>query len=91
MEEKEDYKNLPNCLKKYRRARGLSQRKVAKIAGLNSLSLISRWERNKNLPKTIIFLFKLSILYRTPIEAIFSDHYRVIKYEVLLKEEQLLK
>lgn len=91
MQENEDYNNLPNCLKKYRRARGLSQKKVAQITGINSSSLICRWERSKNLPKTVVFLFKLSILYRIPIEAMFFDQYRIIRYQVLSREEKLLE
>ena len=45
-------KNIPNSIKRYRKARGLQQKDVAKVLGLKSASMISRWEKGLCLPNT---------------------------------------
>ncbi|MCX6774594.1 MAG: helix-turn-helix transcriptional regulator [DPANN group archaeon] len=74
------HKFLPNCLRKYRRAAGFKQKDVACILGLKSASMISRWENGLCLPK-LQSLFKLAILYRTMVDALFID------LRILLREE----
>jgi len=86
-----DYKKIPNSLKKHRRLRGLTQKEVAHILGSKSTTVISRWEHGKCLPKSIIFIFKLGILYRTFTESLFQDTYRAIKDEIHANEEKELK
>ncbi len=88
--EKINYKNIPNCLRKYRRVRGLKQHEVAVILGLKSASLISRWENSGCIPDTVN-VFRLSILYRTMADALFIDLVRRLKPELLKREEMLLK
>lgn len=83
-----NYKGLPNCLRKYRRVRGLTQKEVAKILGLKGTSMISRWETGVCLPETVNVL-RLSVLYRTLVDALFADRMRSLKDELLKKEERL--
>jgi len=83
-----DYKNIPNCLRKYRKARGLNQKDVAKVLGLKSASLISRWEKGICLPSPIN-LFRLAALYRTLVDALFIDLLRFLKQELIDKEKNL--
>ena len=85
-----DYKNIPNCLRKYRRARGLKQKEVAEILGLKSTSMISRWEKGICLPSPLIIL-KLALVYRTLVDALFIDLVRFLKEELLKREEEVLK
>ena len=83
-------KNIPNCLRRHRRARGLRQKDVAKVLGLKSASMISRWEKGVCLPNTIN-LFKLAVLYRTMSDALFIDLIRELRSEILKREEKVLK
>ena len=85
-----NYKSIPNCLRKYRKARGLNQRKVAKIMGLKSSSIISRWEKGICLPSSLN-IFKLAVVYRTMVDALFIDQIRELKDSLYKKEEEILK
>ncbi|MFH1970882.1 MAG: helix-turn-helix transcriptional regulator [Patescibacteria group bacterium] len=87
---KTPYNRIPNCLRKYRKARGLKQSNVAKILRIKSTSLISRWEKGVCLPNTLNS-FKLSILYRTLIVALFIDLYRTLKEEILKREKEVFR
>ena len=84
-----NYKSIPNCLRKYRKARGLNQRKVAKIMGLKSSSIISRWEKGICLPSSFN-IFKLAVVYRTMVDALFIDQLRELKDSLYKKEEKVL-
>jgi len=83
-------KNIPNCLRRHRKARGLRQKDVAKVLGLKSASMISRWEKGVCLPNTIN-LFKLAVLYRTMSDALFIDLIRELRSEIQKREEKVLK
>jgi transcriptional regulator with XRE-family HTH domain len=83
-------KNIPNCLRRHRRAKGLRQKDVAKVLGLKSASMISRWEKGVCLPNTIN-LFKLAVLYRTMSDALFIDLIRKLRSEIQKREEKVLK
>ena len=85
-----NYKSIPNCLRKYRKARGLNQRKVAEIMGLKSSSIISRWEKGICLPSSFN-IFKLAVVYRTMVDALFIDQLRELKDSLYKKEEEILK
>ena len=63
---------MPNCLRKYRKAAGFKQKEVARILGLKNASVISRWENSICLPK-LSSAFKLAVLYRTMVDALFKD------------------
>lgn len=85
-----DYTKISNCLRKYRKTRGLKQKDVAGILGLKSTSLISRWERGVCLP-SLINLLRLSILYRTLVDGLFIDLKRLLQKELLIIENKILK
>ena len=85
-----NYKSIHNCLRKYRKARGLNQRKVAEIMGLKSSSIISRWEKGICLPSSFN-IFKLAVVYRTMVDALFIDQLRELKDSLYKKEEEILK
>jgi len=82
-------KPIPNCLRKYRRSRGLKQNEVAKILGVKSASMISRWEKGICLPNTLN-LFRLSILYRTMSDALFIDLKNTLRSDLNKREERIL-
>ena len=84
------YKTIPNCLRRYRKARGLKQKDVAKVLGLKSASMISRWERGVCVPSTLN-LFKLASLYRTMADALFIDLLRALRNELHKREERVLR
>ena len=87
--EKTNIKRKPNHLRKYRRARGLDQQEVAKILGLKNTSAISRWEKGICLPGPI-FMFKLAILYRTMVDALFIEIRRELLEEMRTREDLIL-
>jgi len=77
-----DLKKIPNCLSKYRRQKGFTQKEVARILGFKSSTIISKWERGFSLPSAVSLL-KLACLYGRQVEALFVDLYKKIKEEVL--------
>jgi len=81
---------MPNCLRRYRKARGLKQKEVAKIMGLGSSSIISRWEKGICLPNSLN-IFKLALIYRIMIDALFIDQLRELKVSLHKREEEVLK
>ncbi len=83
------YKKISNCLRKYRKIRGLKQKDVAKILKLRSTSMISRWENGTCLPNSLN-IFKLSLLYRTLVDALFLDLIRTLKEDIREREESVL-
>ncbi len=83
------YKRVPNLLRKYRRIRGLSQKRVAMILGLKSASRISRWEKGSCIPSHVNVI-RLSIVYRTMADALFRDLSRTLRDEIYRRERQIL-
>jgi transcriptional regulator with XRE-family HTH domain len=77
-------KRIPNSLKKYRKAAGLKQKEVAGLLGLKGSSMISRWEKGVCLP-TLLNIFKLALLYRTMVDALFIDLRASLKEEIRKK------
>lgn len=75
-------------LRRYRKTRGLSQKQVARILGVSSTSMISRWEKGLSLPSTLN-VFKLAALYRTMADPMFPDLTRIVKEEITKREEQI--
>ena len=82
-------KNIPNSLRKFRRVRGLKQKEVARIMGVRSASMISRWEQGIALPNTEN-AFKLAAIYRTMVDALYMDYILQLRGEILRKEEALI-
>ena len=82
--------NIPNSLKRYRRARGLRQKDVAVILELKNTSMISRWEKGIFLPNTIN-IFKLAIIYRTMVDALFPDLLMTLRSDIQKREDKVSK
>ena len=82
-------KRIPNSLKKYRKAAGLKQKEVANLLELKSTSMISRWEKGVCLPRPLS-MFRLAILYRTMVDALFIDLRRMLVNELRKKEEKVV-
>jgi transcriptional regulator with XRE-family HTH domain len=74
-------RRIPNSLRKYRKASGLRQKDVARLLGLKSPSLISRWEKGVSLPK-LSNLFKLALIYGTMVDALFMDLRASLREEI---------
>ncbi len=81
-------KRVPNCLRKYRRISGYSQKDVANVLGLKSSSRISRWEKGECFPN-ITNLFRLAVLYRTMVDALFIDLLEKVREEIHLREKEI--
>ena len=81
---------ISNHLRKYRKARGLSQRDAARILGYANSSRLSKWERGNCLPNSRN-LFRLAAAYRTLVDALYIDVLRDVRKEVRGREEKILK
>ena len=79
------HNRIGNCLRKYRKARGLTQGQVATILGLKSGTLISHWENGVCLPSTVN-LFRLAAVYRTMVDALYIDMLRAFRQELAERE-----
>ena len=79
---------LANQLRKYRRARGLNRREVARILGFADASSLSHWERGVRLP-SVMNMFRLAGLYRTLVDALYIDTLRTIREEIRKQEAAL--
>jgi len=80
---------IKNQLRKYRKARGLTQEEVALILGVKSGSVVSRWENGLCIPK-LHNTIKLALLYRTMADALFIDLRRSLKDEIAVREKKIL-
>jgi len=87
---KRKQKSIPNNLRKYRRAKGLTQKEVAFVLGLKGITLLSRWESGVRVPG-LLDIFKLALLYRTMVDALFMDLRRSLKDEISKQETRLLQ
>lgn len=80
---------FPNNLKKFRRMNGYKQEFVMEYLGLNSTNRISRWEKGLAM-SSVINLFKLSVLYNTLVDQLYSEHIYEIKRNLKDKEKLLV-
>jgi len=86
MMRKVNQNRIPNQLRKCRRAEDYKQKEVAKMFGLKSSSIISRWESGFCLPKPAR-MFDLAILYQKSVDELFSG-FRKSRVEAILKAKQ---
>ena len=63
---------FPNRLKSYRRSKGFSQKRVARVLGLVDTSALSRWERGVVLPSALQ-VFQLATIYETLPHDLFDE------------------
>lgn len=80
---------FPNNLKKFRRMNGYKQEFVMEYLGLNSTNRISRWEKGLAMP-SVINLFKLSVLYNTLVDQLYSEQIYEIKRNLKNKDKLLV-
>ena len=66
------HKRIHNYLRRCRKEKGLTQKEVAYILGLESSSMISRWEKGVSLPETLNAL-KMAALYQTTVDFVYED------------------
>jgi transcriptional regulator with XRE-family HTH domain len=78
-----------NQLRKYRKARGLSQIEAARRLGLKSTARLSRWENGKCLPNSWNMLW-LAAVYHVQVDALFIDVLREMRRAVGRREQQEL-
>ena len=72
---------IPNRLRKYRKACGLTQRDAARILGFADASCISRWEHGVSLPSPMN-LFRLAALYGVLVDGLYIDMLRTVREEI---------
>jgi transcriptional regulator with XRE-family HTH domain len=89
MTQQVESKAILNCLRKYRKARGLKQSEVAKLMGLQSASKVSHWENGVSVPSTVNVM-KLAALYRVMVESLFPDLIRQYRAELAERETRFL-
>ena len=70
-----------NRLWQARRHVGLEQKQVARLLGHQSCDQLSRYERGMRMPGLRIAL-KLELIYRTPVGALFPEHYDQYRGEI---------
>jgi len=72
---------LPNELRRYRRARGLRLRDVANLIGQSSVAHIAHWEKSRKSP-SLENSIRLAIAVQCPMEVLFLGLYNQLKQEV---------
>ena len=87
---KVEFKKIPNCLRKYRKAVGLKQKDVAEIMNLKSAGMISRWEKGVCLP-SLLNAIKLAGSYSVLVDALFFPLIRMIKRKLMERQEEILR
>jgi transcriptional regulator with XRE-family HTH domain len=85
---KVDYKNKPNCLRKFRKESGYTQKQVSELIGIGNTSMISRWEQGRVLPNPPN-IFRLAIVYRTMADALYIDLIHDLRREIQTRREKL--
>lgn len=78
---------IQNNLRRCRKVRGFTQRRVAVILGLKSTAIISRWEKGLCLPETRS-LGRLAGIYRTTVDALLREYFQKLHRE-MIREEQM--
>lgn len=77
-------------LRKYRRARGLSQAEAARLMGLKSTAALSRWEKQNCLPSTKNLLW-LAATYHVMVDALVIDTLRDMRAEIRKREQKFVR
>jgi transcriptional regulator with XRE-family HTH domain len=85
---KVDYKRVPNCLRKFRKTNGYSQKQVAVMLGVRNTGMISRWERGCRFPRPLN-IFRLAVIYRTMVDALYIDLIRDLRKDIQKRREKL--
>ncbi len=86
-EDANNFRRIPNCLWKYRKVSGYTQRQVALILGVRNTGMISRWENGSRLPSPVNIL-RLAALYGTLADALYADMMRRLREEIKTNRER---
>lgn len=86
MREKNIKKRLANDLVHYRERFGFTQRQVAELLGERHTTLLSKLEQGVRLP-TLLVALKLAVIYRAPVDFLYSEIYSNLKAKIRAKEE----
>ncbi|WP_295794690.1 helix-turn-helix transcriptional regulator [Mucilaginibacter sp.] len=81
---------IPNTLRLHRMTMGYTQRQVASLLGLHDSVPVSLWEKGALLPSTVN-LIKLSLIYRTYPNELYSDIFNTFREELRVKEFEQFK
>jgi len=76
-----------NYLKRYRLLFGYSQKEIARKLGIDSTTIIGRWEQGEAYPD-LKNLLKLSIIYKTLIEQLYYELRISIIRDLELKDKK---
>jgi len=79
-----------NNLVLYRERMGFTQQHVATLLGTGNSSLLSKFEQGHRLPSFVTAL-KLAIIYRVPVDFLYSELYAEIRKTTREREEKLAK
>ena len=79
-----------NNLVLYRERMGFTQQHVAMLLGTGNSSLLSKFEQGHRLPSFITAL-KLAVIYRVPVDFLYSELYSEIRKTIRSREEKLEK
>ena len=82
--------NSINHIWKHRKRAKLGQKNIAYLLGHSGGTEFSKWEAGKRLPNLQNAL-KLSYIFQTPVESLFSDLYRDLGEEVEERRKSLPK
>jgi len=78
-----------NKLKLFRRSKGYSQKKLARMLGLADTSTISRWEHGVAFP-SIMQTFRLARIYNTLPHELFDELWNQVgsEYDLLAQDDE---
>lgn len=65
------YRNVPNKIREYRKAQGLTQTQLAHILGFKDKTWISHWESGNTLPN-LVSAVRLSFFLNIPMNDLFD-------------------
>lgn len=77
-----------NHLVYYRKRLRLTQFQVARLLGWKNTKGLSRIESGQVIP-TLVTAFRLSSIYRVPVEFLFKDRYEVLRSEIRAREQRI--
>jgi transcriptional regulator with XRE-family HTH domain len=81
---------IPNRLKMHRKLMRYKQHQVATLLGLQATTTLSLWEKGAMMPSTNN-LIKLSLIYRTYPNELYSELFKNLREELKEKELELFK
>jgi transcriptional regulator with XRE-family HTH domain len=84
------HRPIPNSLQLHRKIARYTQSHVAQLLGLKSTVMLSAWEQGDAMP-TAINLIKLSLIYRTYPNELYSQLFQELKEALTIQELEVGK